>query len=216
MSLSAEAILNLLEAHPYLLLFPLVLVEGPISTVVAGLLVATGVMVLPIAYAVAVIADLTGDSFYYLLGRSARYPRAARLLDRLGFTQEKLTTMEASFGRNYGKALVGAKVADFAAIPVFLAAGLSKIGYGRFLAWTAAATVPKSGLLLLGGYFVGDQALVLVRLLTPGPIASLALLSIVPIAYLLIVKKVLVRSLGRGPKDAKKNQTQTSYKGELP
>ena len=214
MSLSVETILNLLQAHPYLLLFPLVLVEGPISTITAGLLVATGIMVWPIAYAVAITADLTADTFYYLLGRSTRYPGAKRLLTRLGLTQEKLTAMEALFGRNEGKALVGAKIADFAAIPIFLAAGLSKVGYGRFLAWTAAATLPKSGLLLLGGYFAGGQALALVRLLTPGPLASLALLSIVPIAYLLIIKKVLVRSLDRGPKDARNDPTQTPSQRE--
>jgi hypothetical protein len=33
--------------------------------------------------------------------------------------------MGASFGRNAGKALVGAKIADFAAVPVFVAAGLT-------------------------------------------------------------------------------------------
>ncbi len=145
MSFSVESIVNLLEAHPHLLLFPLVLVEGPISTIAAGLLAAAGVMVLPIAYAVAVTADLTGNTFYYLLGRSARYPKTGKLLVRLGLSQEKLTKMEVSFGRNYGKALVGAKIADFTTIPVFLAAGLSKVGYGRFLAWTGAATVLKSG-----------------------------------------------------------------------
>ena len=209
MSLSIETISALLKAHPYLLLFPLVLVEGPISTITAGLLVATGIMVWPIAYVVAVTADLAADTFYYLLGRSARYPRAGRLLARLGLTREKLTAMETLFGRNEGKALVGAKVADFAAIPVFLAAGLSKVGYGRFLAWTAAATVPKTGLLLLGGYFAGGQSLALAGRLSPGPLASLALLALVPAAYLLIAKTVLSRE----PRNARKNPTQPPSQG---
>ncbi len=126
MSLPIETVLSLLEAHPYVLLFPLVLLEGPISTVAAGLLVAAGLIGWPVAYAVAVTADLTGDTFYYLLGRSARSPHAARPLARLGLTREKLAAMEASFGRNEGKALVGAKLADFAAAPVFVAAGLSR------------------------------------------------------------------------------------------
>ncbi len=109
MSLPIETVLSLLEAYPYLLLFPLVLLEGPIVTVAAGLLVAAGLIGWPVAYAVAVTADLTGDTLYYLLGRSARHPRAGRLLARLGLTEEKLAAMGASFGRNEGKALVGAK-----------------------------------------------------------------------------------------------------------
>lgn len=213
MSLSIETVLTLLEAHPYLLLFPLVLLEGPISTIAAGLLVATGMMDWPIAYAVAVTADLTGDSFYYLLGRFVRRPGAARLLASLGLTREKLSAMEASFGRNEGKALVGAKVADFAAVPVFVAAGLTKVGYWRFLAWTAAATVPKAALLMIFGYFAGGQALALVGRLAPGPLASLALLALVPIAYLLVAKKVLSREPIRGPENARQSATQTSSQG---
>ncbi len=60
MSLPIDTASTLLEAHPYLLLFPLVLLEGPIATVAAGLLVATGIMSWPVAYAVAVPADLAG------------------------------------------------------------------------------------------------------------------------------------------------------------
>ena len=213
MSLSIETVLALLEAHPYVLLFPLVLLEGPIATMSAGLLVAAGLIGWPLAYAVAVTADLAGDTLYYLLGRSARHPRAARLLARLGLTGEKLSAMEASFGRNGGKALVGAKVADFAAVPVFVAAGLTKVGYGRFLAWTAAATVPKAGLLMLFGYFAGEQALALVGRLAAGPLASVALLALVPVAYLLIARKVLVRRPGRGPNEAKHDATQTLSQG---
>lgn len=209
MSLSVDTILSLLESYPYLLLFPLVLLEGPISTVAAGLLVATGLIGWPVAYAVAVTADLTGDTLYYLLGRSARRPRAARLLARLGLTEEKLAVMESSFGRNEGKALVGAKVADFAAVPVFVAAGLTKVGYGRFLGWTATATVPKAGLLMLGGYFAGEQALALAGRLAPGPLASVALLALVPAAYLLLARMVLVQ----GPKDARHNVTHTPSQG---
>ena len=209
MGLSVDTMLSLLAAHPYLLIFPLVVLEGPISTIAAGLVVATGVMCWPVAFAIAVTADLSGDTFYYLLGRSARYPRIARRLVRLGLTQEKLAAMEASFRRNDGRALVGAKVVDVASVPVLVAAGLTKVGYGRFLAWVAAATVPKAGLLMLGGFFVGGQALALAERLAPGPVASLALLALVPVAYLLVAKMVL----SRGPRNATRNQGQVSSRG---
>ncbi len=121
--------------------------------------------------------------------------------------------MEASFGRNGGKALVGAKVADFAAAPVLVAAGLSKVGYGRFLGWTAATTAPKAALLMTFGYFAGGQALALAGRLAPGPLASLALLAILPVAYLLLAKTVPVRGPGRGPKDAGQSSPQTPSQG---
>ena len=209
MSLPIETIMSLLEAHPYLLLFPLVVLEGPVSTVAAGLLIATGVISWPIAFAVAVAADLTGDTFYYTLGRSARHPYMTRRLARLGLTQERLAVMEASFKRNDGMALVGAKVVDVASVPVLMAAGLTRVDYGRFLAWMAAATVPKAALLMALGFFAGGQALALVERLAPGPVASLALLALVPVAYLLVIKTVLLR----GPGNAGQNQGQITPQG---
>lgn len=193
MSLPVETVLSLLQAHPYLLLFPLVLLEGPIATVAAGLLVATGLMDWPVAYAIAVTADLAGDSLYYALGRGARRPRVGSLLARLGLTPERLAAMEASFAGKAGRAILGAKVVDAAAVPVFVAAGLTKVGYGRFLGWTAAATAPKAAVLMAFGYFAGQQALALLQRLDPGPAALLALLVAAPVAALIFSKQVTGR-----------------------
>jgi membrane protein DedA with SNARE-associated domain len=98
-SIDAQALVSLLEAHPYLLLFPLVALESPLATICAGLLVSAGLMSWPFAYALAVSADLTADTLYYLVGRSARHPRVGHRLHRLGLTQERLAAMEASFRR---------------------------------------------------------------------------------------------------------------------
>lgn len=209
MSLPIETVLSLLEAHPYLLLFPLVLLEGPIATIAAGLLVATGVMAWPVAYAIAVTADLAGDSLYYAAGRGARRPGVGGLLSRVGLTQERLAVMEASLSGKAGRAILGAKVVDAAAVPVFVAAGLTKVPYWRFFGWTAAATVPKAALLMGLGYLAGGQALAFAERLAPGPLASLALLALVPLAYLVVVKTVL----SRVPKDARQNQGQTLSQG---
>jgi membrane protein DedA with SNARE-associated domain len=188
MSLPVETVLALLQAHPYLLLFPLVLLEGPIATVGAGLLVATGVMEWRAAYAIAVAADLAGDSLYYALGRGARRPGVGGLLSRLGLTPERLATMEASFSGKAGRAILGAKVVDAAAVPVFVAAGLAKVGYGRFFGWTAAATVPKAALLMVLGYFAGGQAPdALLQRLDGGPAALLALLVAAPVTVAAVV-----------------------------
>lgn len=90
MSFPVETVLSLLEAHPYLLLFPLVVLEGPLSTVAAGLLVATGVISWSAAFAIAVTADLTGDTFYYLLGHSARRPE---VVERDGVVEHRVEAL---------------------------------------------------------------------------------------------------------------------------
>lgn len=88
---------------------------------------------------------------------------------------------------------MGAKIADAAAIPMFVAAGLMNLSYRRFLMWTAAATLPKAGLLMVIGYVAGGQALALAGRLEPRWAVSLALLALVTVTYPLVAKKILFR-----------------------
>lgn len=163
MNLAAETLLSLLEAHPYLLLFPLAMAEGPVATVSAGFLVSAGLAGWAPALGVVVAADLAGDTLFYLLGRSGRRPWAGRLLARLGVDEGRMASLEGAFERHGAKVLAGAKVADFAAIPTLAAAGFARMGFGRFFGWSVAFTVPKSATLLALGFFFGESALHFIR-----------------------------------------------------
>jgi membrane-associated protein len=185
LSIDAQALVSLLSTHPYLLLFPLVVVEGPLATVCAGFLVSLGLMSWPLAYLLAVTADLTGDTFYYVMGRSGRRPRVHRHLARLGLTGRKLARLEGAFRKNLAKTLVGAKIADVAAIPALVAAGLAKVQYGRFLAWDSVATLPKTAVLMILGFFFGAQ---IGSYLDPGSIAVPAGAAGVLAIYLVVSK----------------------------
>src|SRR3989338_6750213 len=66
--MSLEAIIALLTTYKYLLLFPIVIVEGPIITVIAGFLSSLGQLNFFISYAIAVVGDVVGDCIYYALG----------------------------------------------------------------------------------------------------------------------------------------------------
>ncbi|MGH3085781.1 MAG: DedA family protein [Rubrobacteraceae bacterium] len=189
--MSIDALVSLLEAHPYLLLFPLVMVEGPLATICAGVLVSAGLARWAPAFILVVAADLAGDTLYYLLGRSGRRPGASRLLARLGLDEERLATLEESFDRNGAKALAGAKIADFAAIPTLAAAGLLGMNYKRFLAWDLAVTIPKSAALIALGFFFGQQALHFADYLDVGSAAFLALIPVaVVVAFFVVSRRV--------------------------
>jgi membrane protein DedA with SNARE-associated domain len=184
-SIDAEALASLMSAHPYLLLFPLVLVEGPLATVCAGFLISVGVMSWPHAYLLAATADLTGDSLYYVMGRSARRPRVHRHLARLGLTGRKLARLEGALREDLPRTLVGAKIADLAAIPALVAAGLAKVHYGRFLAWDSVATLPKTAILMILGFLYGAQ---IGPHLDPGSTAILAVAAGILAIYLMVSK----------------------------
>lgn len=148
-------------AHPYLMMFVLMVLEGPLAMVTSGMLVATGAMTFVLAVLLAVAADVGADSAYFFAGRLARRSatgsRVNRLLARMGATAERRARLESSVRRNLARVLLGVKVFDSAAIPVIVTAGGSGVSYRRFLRWNLAITVPKATLLLLVGALVGDR-----------------------------------------------------------
>lgn len=152
-----EALWSMAQGHPYLVLFPLVVLEGPIATVVAGSMVAAGAMTLPWAGALVVAAELTADTAIFTVGRLARHGRVGALAARLGLTPARRAPLEAALARNLPAVLAGAKVADAAAVPVILAAGASGVGYGRFIGWNLLLSAVKAGVLLTAGVVFGTR-----------------------------------------------------------
>lgn len=158
MTPSVEAVRSLLESHPYLWLFPLAVLEGPLVAMVAGSMVSLGLISWPLAYPLIIGADLVGDTFFYLLGRFGHLPLARRALNRIGVREPSLTKLEQIFRKKGARMLVGAKLTHFAGTPVLAAAGLARVNYERFLFWNLAATVPKSAATMVVGYLLGWQA----------------------------------------------------------
>src|SRR5918997_533893 len=85
----AQVLWTALADHPYALLGPLVLAEGPAATVLAGSLVGAGLAAFWPILLIVVVADVTADSVLYLLGRFGNGPRMTRLLRRLGLTDRR-------------------------------------------------------------------------------------------------------------------------------
>jgi membrane-associated protein len=180
MSPYVQVLLSLLEAHPYLWLFPLAVIEGPLVAMVAGSMVSLGLVSWPLAYPLVVGADLLGDTAFYLLGRFGHRPQVRRALGRLGVKRSSLDALEAVFLKRGARVLVGGKLTHFAGAPVLAAAGLARVGYGRFLFWNLVATIPKSAALMAAGYLFGWQA---VRYLDRGS-ALLLLVSLAAVVCL--------------------------------
>ena len=67
--IQTSEIFKLLFTYSYLILFPLVVVEGPIVTIIAGFLVSLGFMDFIPTYLTIVSGDLVGDFVYYSAGR---------------------------------------------------------------------------------------------------------------------------------------------------
>jgi membrane protein DedA with SNARE-associated domain len=153
-----QALWTTVVDHPYTLLGPLVVAEGPAATVLAGSLVGAGIAAFWPILLIVVLADVTADSALYLLGRFGRRPRAGRLLRRLGLTDRRRIRLTAAVRDNLPKAVAGAKAVDLAAIPTYLAAGLARVPYRRFVAVVGVASVIRAAVLIGLGVLFGRSA----------------------------------------------------------
>lgn len=144
----------LVQAFGLWIIAPIALVEGPAISVVSGYLARLGFLGLPQTYACLVVADLVGDSLLYLAGRRWRGRLATPWLGKLGLTRRRLAGGLRAFQAKGARLLVVGKLTHSAGFAVLVAAGMSRMAFGRFLALNLAATLPKvAGLMALGWAF---------------------------------------------------------------
>jgi membrane-associated protein len=152
-----QQIILLLTAHKYLFLFPVVVVEGPIITVIAGFLSSLGLLNIFIAYAVVVGGDIVGDIIYYALG----YYGGQRFVKRwgrfLGITLERVERLEKHFEKHSGKTLIIGKLSHGIGGVVLVAAGIARMPLRKLVLYDFIPTLPKSLILLLIGYYSGES-----------------------------------------------------------
>jgi membrane protein DedA with SNARE-associated domain len=152
-----QQIIPLLTAHKYLFLFPVVVVEGPIITVIAGFLSSLGVFNIFIAYAMVVVGDIAGDVMYYALGYYGRQRFIKRWGRFLGITLERVEQLDKHFEKHTGKTLVIGKLSHGVGGVVLVAAGIARIPLRKFVWYNFITTLPKSLILLLIGYYSGES-----------------------------------------------------------
>ena len=157
--LSQSDIFSLLLQYKYLILFPIIAIEGPVATVLAGFIASMGIMNFFVAYAVILAGDMAGDSLYFALGYWGREKLIRRWGKFSGITVEKTERLEKHFGKHTGKTIIIGKLSHVFGVVVLLAAGLAKIKFRDFFKFDLIATIPKSLILILTGYYFGKTAI---------------------------------------------------------
>jgi membrane-associated protein len=149
-----------LEHYKYLLIFPIVILEGPIITVICGFLVYLGKLDATLTIPLLIVGDLIGDTWHYLLGRVWKNAKwFKKVAGFFGYNDEKEKIVEEHFKKHSGKTLIMGKVAHGVGGFVQIVAGIAKMDFGKFLYFSALGTVPKTTALFFLGYYLGSSYL---------------------------------------------------------
>lgn len=191
-----EEVRGLIELYTYFILFPLVVIEGPIVTIIAGFLTSVGILNFFVTYAIIVAGDVGGDTLWYGLGRFAR-GFVERLGHLIGFNEDKLKGLNDHFGKNSRRTIFFGKLLYGAEIPVLVAAGIAKVKFREFLIYTLVPTLPKSLFFLVVGYYFGGAYETLNRYLNNAYVSGLIIL-VCGLFFYLIFYKFIIKRIKKG------------------
>jgi membrane-associated protein len=146
-------LIGFLIHYRYQVIFPIAVLEGPIITIVSGFLVSRGFLSFIPALLVVWSGDMVSDSFFYWLGRSGI--RILKKLRFIKFPEARIAKLESHFKRHPGKTIALSKASYGVGSLFLVAAGASKMTYGKFLKYITLPNAVKALSLLTVGYFFG-------------------------------------------------------------
>ncbi|KKR21334.1 MAG: hypothetical protein UT48_C0010G0082 [Parcubacteria group bacterium GW2011_GWE2_39_37] len=146
---------ELISGYQYFVLFPLVVIEGPIVTVIAGFLASLKQLNFLTAFWVIVMGDLLGDALHYFIGRWGKETSIQRWGRYFGITPERVARLEQHFKEHSGKTLLLGKLLHGVGASFLVAAGVARMSFSRFILFNLIGTLPKTLFLMLLGYYFG-------------------------------------------------------------
>lgn len=152
--MNIESFVPLLAEYKYLIVFPLAVLEGPIITIIAGFLSTLDVLNPLWVYILIILADLVGDTIYYVLGRygDKALPRIVRFL---GLTHEKIEAAKNYFNEHHRKAIILSKLIHGIGTAGLFVAGNIRVSYRRFILICLGTAMLQSAVFLAVGILFG-------------------------------------------------------------
>lgn len=145
----------LISQYGYFILFPLAVVEGPISTIIAGLFVSMGLLNPFIVYAVMMSGDIVGDTLCYSIGRWGGKPFFEKVGPYLGVTDANKEKVKMYFDVHGKKTIVLSKIIHGIGITGLFVAGSLRISYKKYITTCFLITLVQAAFFLSIGILFG-------------------------------------------------------------
>jgi len=140
----------------YIVLGVLVLLEGPIATLLGAAMASAGLMRAWGVFLAAAIGNLTADVLWYSLGYLGKRKWITQFGRTFGVSDSLIQHLEQHLIKHATRVLFLAKVTLTFVIPSLIAAGLLRIPWRRWLPALVLAETLWTGSLVLIGYFTTE------------------------------------------------------------
>ncbi len=143
-----------LGSWSYLLLMVLIIIQGPISTMLGGAAAATGLLNPLGVLVVAMVGNLGADAFWYSMGYSSKIVWKRPFFRRY---HEVVISLQLEMQRHALKVLLLAKLSVGMAVPAMIAAGFAQVPWRKWFLVVMLGEFVWTGSLLLTGYYATDS-----------------------------------------------------------
>ncbi len=140
----------------YIVLALLVMVEGPLVTLLGAAAASAGLMRPGFVFLAAALGNLTSDTLWYTLGYLGNKKWITQLGGKFGVRDGLLNHLEAQMVKHAVRVLFLAKLTLSFVIPSLIAAGLLRIPMKRWFPALVVAETLWTGSLVLIGYFTTE------------------------------------------------------------
>jgi membrane protein DedA with SNARE-associated domain len=142
----------------YLLVALMVVVEGPVSTMLGGSAASAGFLYLPWVYVAAVTGNLVADAGWYLLGRTGKIDWLLHYAAWTGLRQEDVERTLRELHIHAWKVLLVSKLSNILVVPILVTTGLARVSWRHWLPASVLGTIITTGILTLVGYYSAEAA----------------------------------------------------------
>jgi membrane protein DedA with SNARE-associated domain len=155
MEQTGQFIFEFLKHYGYWGMLPLMIIEGPVVTIISAMLASLGAFSWPVVLLFSIAGDIIGDVLLYGAGYKWGMGFVRKVGRYMGITETLVLKMEKYFVHHGGKTIFAVKSTTGLCWATFVAAGIVKMDFKKFVRYSFLGGVVWSGFLVAMGYFYG-------------------------------------------------------------
>jgi len=152
---TGQEIFAFLSNYGYWVMSPLMIIEGPVITIIAAMLASLGAFNWMVVLVLSMAGDVIGDVILYGLGYRYGMGFVKTFGRYMGITEILVLRMQKYFAKHGGKTIFAVKSTTGLCWATFVAAGIVKMDFKKFVRYSILGGIVWSGFLVAMGYFYG-------------------------------------------------------------
>lgn len=136
----------------------LMIIEGPIATMVAAFLASLGLFNIYVVLLLSILGDIIGDILLYALGFFGGHPLLVKAEKFLKIKQSVIDKIKKKFKEKGSQIIFSVKTTTGLCWIAFILAGTVRMSFQKFVLFSFLGGILWSGLLVALGYFFGYAA----------------------------------------------------------